>query len=147
MMLGHYPTDILISLSIFFLSLWMLLIFRTNIILIIFSLELLLLANILGFIITSVYLDDIIGELFGLFILVIGAIETAVALSIVLSYYRLTNHNLTPLTNSNDFFSLSIFLLTIKSNDDILIVNILFLLSCSIIVLYFYFILRTLRLK
>jgi NADH:ubiquinone oxidoreductase subunit K len=45
------------------------------------------------------------GEVFALFILVIGALETAVSLSIVLGYYRLTNKNINNLTNSNVFFS------------------------------------------
>jgi NADH-quinone oxidoreductase subunit K len=94
MMLGHYPTDILISLSVFAISLWMLFIFRTNIILMVFSLELLLLSNILGFTITSVYLDDVVGEVFSVFILAIAAIETAIALCIILSYYRTTNKNI-----------------------------------------------------
>lgn len=32
-----------------------------------------------------------IGDIFGVYILVIAAIETALALSIILSYYRLTS--------------------------------------------------------
>jgi NADH-quinone oxidoreductase subunit K len=96
-MLGHYPTDILISLSIFAISLWMLLIYRTNIIMMVFSLELLLLANILGFTITSIYLNDIIGEVFSVFILAMAAVETAVALCIILAYYRITNKHINPI--------------------------------------------------
>lgn len=97
MMLGHYPTDIIISLSIFATSLWMLLIYRTNIIMMVFSLELLLLANILGFTITSIYLNDIVGEIFSIFILAMAAIETAIALCIILSYYRITNKHINPI--------------------------------------------------
>jgi len=102
MMFGHYPTDMLISLSIFGLALWALLIFRTNIIIVIFSLELLLLANILGFSISAAYLDDIIGEIFGVYILVIAAVETALALSIILSYYRVTGLNYTDNNSLNE---------------------------------------------
>lgn len=105
MMFGHYPTDILLSLSIFVISLWMLVIFRTNIILMVFSLELLLLANILGFTISSIYLNDIIGEIFSLFILVMAAIETAIGLCLILSYYRITNTNLSPNLNIEVFLS------------------------------------------
>lgn len=107
MMFGHYPTDILLSLSVFAISLWMLLIFRTNIILVIFNLELLLLSNILGFMISSAYLNDITGEIFSIFIITIAAIETAIALCIILSYYRITNKNIQIIANPG-FYSLTI---------------------------------------
>lgn len=37
------------------------------------------------------------GEIFSIFIIVIAAIETAIALCIILSYYRITNKNLNPI--------------------------------------------------
>lgn len=111
-MFGHYPTDALLSLSVFGISLWMLLIFRTNIIMTIFSLELLLLSNILGFTLSAAYLNDIVGEIFGLYILVIAAVETAIALCIILSYYRITNHHIN-ITGESGAAFLSALILTI----------------------------------
>lgn len=46
-----------------------------------------------------------VGEIFSLFIIVIAAIETAIALCIVLSYYRITNKNINTLKNTTDFYN------------------------------------------
>jgi NADH:ubiquinone oxidoreductase subunit K len=64
---------------------------RKNILIIIISIELMLLAVNLNFIIFSLYLDDIIGQLFVLFILTIAAAESAIGLSILSSYYKIKN--------------------------------------------------------
>jgi len=61
---------------------------RKNIILIIMSLELLLLSCNYNYILFSVYLDDLIGQVFALLILSVGASESAVGLALVISYYR-----------------------------------------------------------
>lgn len=45
----------------------------------------------LNFIIFSLYLDDIIGQLFVLFVLTIAAAESAIGLSILSSYYKVKN--------------------------------------------------------
>jgi NADH:ubiquinone oxidoreductase subunit K len=47
-------------------------------------------------------------------LLVIAAIETAIALCIVLSYYRITNKNINALKNTTDFFSGVTLILTIE---------------------------------
>lgn len=47
-----------------------------------------------------------LGEIFGLFILVIAAIETAIALSIILAYYRITNTNIKVNANIEPFLSI-----------------------------------------
>jgi len=62
---------------------------RKNILIIIMSVELVLLAVNLNFIIFSVFLDDIIGQLFALFILTVAAAESAIGLAILVVYYRL----------------------------------------------------------
>jgi len=46
-----------------------------------------------------------IGEVFSVFIIVIAAIETAIALCVVLSYYRITNKNINTLKNTTDFYN------------------------------------------
>lgn len=115
-MLGHYPTDIIISLSVFAIALWIILLFRTNIIIMVFGLELLLLSNILGFIISSIYLNDVIGEIFSIFILAVAAIETAIALSILLSYYKITNKNIDTTKQYSEEF-LSALVLTLGNSE------------------------------
>lgn len=43
----------------------------------------------LNFFIFSVFLDDMLGQLFALFILAVAAAESAIGLAILLVYYRL----------------------------------------------------------
>ena len=64
---------------------------RKNILITIMSIELLLLAVNLNFTTFSIYLDDIIGQVFVLFILTIAATESAIGLSIITTFYRLKN--------------------------------------------------------
>ncbi len=42
----------------------------------------------LNFIIFSVYLDDVYGQIFSLFILAIAAAESSIGLAIIILYYR-----------------------------------------------------------
>lgn len=62
---------------------------RKNIILILMSIELMLLAVNLNFIIFSVYLDDLVGQIFAIFILTVAAAESAIGLSILVIYSRI----------------------------------------------------------
>ena len=64
---------------------------RGNILKTIMSLELLLLSVNLAFITFSLYLDDIVGYIFVLFILTIAATESAIGLAILSAYYKLNN--------------------------------------------------------
>jgi len=52
------------------------------------AIELLLLSVNLNFIIFSIYLDDIIGQMFVLFILTISATESSIGLSIITRYFN-----------------------------------------------------------
>ena len=52
------------------------------------SIELILLAVNLNFIVYSVYLDDLLGQIFALFILTVAAAESAIGLAILVVYYR-----------------------------------------------------------
>ena len=52
------------------------------------AIELILLAVNLNFIVFSVFLDDLLGQVFSLLILTIAAAESAVGLAIVVIYYR-----------------------------------------------------------
>ena len=61
---------------------------RKNIIILLMSIELMLLAINFNFIIFSVFLDDILGQLFALLILTVAAAESAIGLAILVIYYR-----------------------------------------------------------
>jgi NADH-quinone oxidoreductase subunit K len=77
-----------LSLVISFIALYGLLVFRHNIINTLMALELLLLSVNLNFILISIYLDDILGQIFSLFILTIAAAESAIALALLVVFYR-----------------------------------------------------------
>lgn len=64
---------------------------RKNFLIVIISIELTLLSINFNFIIFSIYLDDLIGQIFVLFILSIAAIESAIGLAILIIYYKLNN--------------------------------------------------------
>ena len=61
---------------------------RKNILTILMSIEILLLAVNLNFAALSIYLDDIIGHIFVIFILTIAAAESAIGLAIITRFYR-----------------------------------------------------------
>ena len=52
------------------------------------SIELMLLAVNLNFVLFSVYLDDLIGQVFALLILTVAAAESAIGLALLVVYYR-----------------------------------------------------------
>jgi NADH-quinone oxidoreductase subunit K len=79
---------ILLSISLFIIGVSGILLSRKNTILIIMCLELLLLACNINYILFSIYLDDIIGQLFALLILSVGASESAIGLALIITYYR-----------------------------------------------------------
>jgi len=77
--------------SVFVIGLMGIVLNRKNILIIIMSIELLLLAVNLNFAALSIYLDDIVGQIFVLFILTIAATESAIGLAIITVFYRLKN--------------------------------------------------------
>jgi len=83
---------ILIYLCLFIIGCFGLLLSRKNIILILMSLEILLLSINMLFSIYSIYLDDLIGIIFIFCILPIAAGETAIGLSLIITYYRTTEY-------------------------------------------------------
>jgi NADH-quinone oxidoreductase subunit K len=62
---------------------------RKNLLLTLMSFEVLLLSVNLNFAIFSVYLDDMYGQLFSLFILAVAASESAIGLALLITHYRL----------------------------------------------------------
>lgn len=69
---------------------------RTNLLIILMCIEVVLFSININFVIFSVYLDDIVGQVFALFILTVAASESAIGLAIVVVYYRLQNNIVLP---------------------------------------------------
>ncbi|MEY4966634.1 MAG: NADH-quinone oxidoreductase subunit NuoK [Pseudomonadota bacterium] len=61
---------------------------RKNIIIILMSVELILLAVNINFVAFSVYLGDLVGQVFALFVLTVAAAEAAIGLAILVVYFR-----------------------------------------------------------
>ena len=61
---------------------------RKNIIIILMSIELILLAVNINFVAFSAYLGDLVGQVFALFILTVAAAEAAIGLAILVVYFR-----------------------------------------------------------
>jgi len=80
---------LLLSLTIFIIGTCGMFLFRKHIINILISLELLILSLNLNFIVFSCYLDDLMGQVYSLFILTVAAAESSLGLAIVIVYYRL----------------------------------------------------------
>ena len=83
--LHHYLTlaAILFTLGIFgiFLN-------RKNVIIILMSIELMLLAVNINFVAFSAYLHDLVGQVFAMFVLTVAAAEAAIGLAIIVVYFR-----------------------------------------------------------
>ncbi len=83
--LAHYLTvaAILCTLGLFgiFLN-------RKNVIIILMSIELMLLAVNINLVAFSTHLGDLMGQIFAMFILTVAAAEAAIGLAILVVYYR-----------------------------------------------------------
>lgn len=78
----------LLSCTVFLLGLTGVFVTRKNIIVILMSIELMLLGINIGFVSFSIFLDDLVGQIFALFVLTVAAAESAIGLAILVAYYR-----------------------------------------------------------
>lgn len=78
-----------VAMIIFIIGVLGLFLNRKNIIIMLMSIELILLAINFNFIIFSVSLNDIVGQIYSLFILTVAAAESAIGLAILVAYYRI----------------------------------------------------------
>ena len=78
-----------ISIFLFLVGAYGLFLSRKSIIILLISLELILLSLDLNFIVFSVYLDDLLGQIYTLLILTVTAAESAIGLAITICFYRL----------------------------------------------------------
>ena len=83
--LGHYLT---LGAIIFTIGLVGIFLNRKNIIVILMSIELILLAVNINFITFSTYLGDISGQIFAMFTLTVAAAEAAIGLAILVVFFR-----------------------------------------------------------
>ena len=61
---------------------------RKNVIVILMSIELMLLAVNINLVSFSVYLGDLVGQVFAMFVLTVAAAEAAIGLAILVVYFR-----------------------------------------------------------
>lgn len=87
-MIGQLISYLFVNTILFFIGMLGLVLNRKNILIILMSVELMLLAINMNFVVFSVHLDDLLGQMFALFILTIAAAESAIGLAILVAYYR-----------------------------------------------------------
>lgn len=75
--------------TIFFIGLCGIFLNRKNVLIIIMCLELVLLSINSCFLVTSVYLDDLLGQVMTLFVLTVAAAESSIGLAVLLTNYHL----------------------------------------------------------
>jgi len=83
--LAHYLT---VASILFTLGVFGIFINRKNVIVILMSIELMLLAVNINLVACSAFLNDLVGQVFTLFVLTVAAAEAAIGLAIVVVYYR-----------------------------------------------------------
>ena len=83
--LGHY---LILAATIFTIGIVGIFLNRKNVIVILMSIELILLAVNINLVSFSIYLNDLTGQIFAIFILTVAAAEAAIGLAIIVIYYR-----------------------------------------------------------
>jgi NADH-quinone oxidoreductase subunit K len=83
--LAHYLT---VAAVLFTLGIFGVFLNRKNVIVILMSIELMLLAVNLNLVAFSTHLQDLVGQVFALFVLTVAAAEAAIGLAILVVYFR-----------------------------------------------------------
>ncbi len=83
--LSHYLT---VAAILFTLGIFGIFLNRKNVIIILMSIELMLLAVNINLIAFSTHLQDLVGQVFALFVLTVAAAEAAIGLGILVVYFR-----------------------------------------------------------
>lgn len=78
-----------LPLILFILSIMGIIINRSNIILILICIEMMLLSISLNFLIHSFILNSLLGQICSIYIVTVAAVESAIGLSIMISFYKL----------------------------------------------------------
>ena len=83
--IGHYLT---VAACLFTIGMFGIFLNRKNVIIILMSIELILLAVNINFVAFSAFLNDIVGQVFALLVLTVAAAEAAIGLAILVVYFR-----------------------------------------------------------
>jgi NADH-quinone oxidoreductase subunit K len=83
--LAHYLT---VAAILFTLGIFGIFLNRKNVIIILMSIELMLLAVNINFVAFSSFLNDLVGQIFAMFVLTVAAAEAAIGLAILAIYFR-----------------------------------------------------------
>jgi NADH-quinone oxidoreductase subunit K len=83
--LGHYLT---LAAVLFTIGVFGIFLNRKNVIIILMSIELMLLAVNINLIAFSAFLNDLVGQIFAMFVLTVAAGEAAIGLAILVVYFR-----------------------------------------------------------
>ena len=83
--LAHYLT---VAAILFTLGIFGIFLNRKNVIIILMSIEMMLLAVNINLVAFSAHLDDLVGQVFALFVLTVAAAEAAIGLAILMVYFR-----------------------------------------------------------
>jgi len=83
--LGHH---IILSAIIFVIGVCGIFLNKRNILVFLMSIELMLVSVNINFVAFSVHLNDIVGQIFALFILTVAAAEISIGLAILIVYFR-----------------------------------------------------------
>ncbi len=83
--LAHYLS---VAAILFTLGLFGVFLNRKNVIVILMSIELMLLAVNINLVAFSSFLQDLTGQIFAMFVLTVAAAEAAIGLAILVTYYR-----------------------------------------------------------
>lgn len=88
MMLGYFTQFLFI---LFVIGVGFIFLFRDNLIRVFISVELVFLSLSLFFVLFDSYSNTLDGQIFAFFILILAGVETAIALSVLLIYFRMTS--------------------------------------------------------
>lgn len=83
--LEHYLT---VAATLFVIGIFGLFLNRKNVIIMLMSIELMLLAVNINFVAFSSFLGDLVGQVYTLFVLTVAAAEAAIGLAILVSFFR-----------------------------------------------------------
>jgi NADH-quinone oxidoreductase subunit K len=83
--LAHYLT---VAAILFSLGIFGIFVNRKNVIIILMSVELMLLAVNINLVAFSSFLNDLVGQVFAIFVLTVAAAEAAIGLAILVVYFR-----------------------------------------------------------
>ena len=83
--LGHY---LILGVVIFSIGIIGIFLNRKNVIVILMSIELILLAVNINLVSFSIFTNDLTGQIFAMFVLTVAAAEAAIGLAIIVVYYR-----------------------------------------------------------